>query len=225
MLIPKEIGGYSFKNTNLLKKALTHSSYANENKLESNERLEFLGDAVLDFISAEYLYENYRDYPEGELTKLRAAVVCEQSLCKVALDIGLGDILMLGHGEEANGGRHRPSMLADAVEAVLAAVYLDGGFEKAKIFAMPFIEEGVKNIEKGKAEFIDYKTLLQEIVQKNRGEILKYSLKSETGPAHDRHFTVELFLNSNLISVGEGKSKKEAEQNAAKAALALMGEQ
>ena len=196
--------------------------YANEHKIVSNERLEFLGDAILDFICGEYLYKNYMDYPEGELTKMRSAVVCEQNLCKI--EIGLEKMLFLGHGEEMNGGRQRPSMLADAVEAVLAAVYLDGGFEAANRFAMPFIEEGMKALEKGRAEFVDYKSVLQEIVQKNPGEILKYVLQNETGPEHDKLFTVMLYLNSNQISEGKGKSKKEAEQEAAKAALSLMGE-
>ena len=224
MLVPDKVGGSCFKDSSLLQNALTHSSYANEHKTVSNERLEFLGDAVLDFLSGEYLYKNYMKYPEGELTKMRAAVVCEQNLCKIALEIGIDKMLLIGHGEEISGGRKRPSMLADAVESVLAAVYLDGGFEAAKEFAMPFIEEGIKSLEKGKAEFVDYKSLLQEIVQKNPGELLKYVLEGEEGPEHDKVFTVVLYLNSNALSRGVGKSKKDAEQKAAKDALELMGE-
>lgn len=221
-----EIGGYVFNNSSLLREGLTHSSYANENrnkKINSNERLEFLGDSILGLISAEYLFSKYPDLPEGELTKIRAAVVCEKTLCQVAKDMEIDKKLLLGKGEEAGGGRQRSSILADAVEAVLAAVYLDGGFSAAKKFAMTFIPKEVELANKGRA-FRDYKTALQEIVQKNKQEVLTYSLKGERGPDHDKRFTVELLLNSNHIAEGEGRSKKEAEQMAAKAALELMGQ-
>lgn len=224
MNIPNQIGGYQFKNVKLLENALTHSSYANEKKLSSNERLEFLGDAVLGFISAEHLYKTYSQCPEGDLTKMRASIVCEQSLSKAAQEIKLDELLRLGHGEEVGGGRKRPSILADAFESVLAAIYLDGGISAAKEFVMPFVLEGMNAVEHGSGAFFDYKTMLQEIVQKNREEVLKYVVKDESGPAHDKKFTVELFLNSNVVSSGDGHSKKEAEQNAAKAALQLMGE-
>ena len=217
---------YAFKNKSFIKTALTHSSYANESKdkkLYSNERLEFLGDSVLGLITADYLYRTYGDVPEGELTKLRAAVVCEQALHKAALDFGLSEYLLLGHGEESGGGRERASILADAVEAIIGAIYLDGGFTAAQNFVLGFIKKGTAQAAKGRA-FNDYKTMLQEIVQKNKEEILSYRVVSEDGPDHDKHFVVEVLLNSNIFSRGEGKSKKEAEQMAAQSALLLMGE-
>ena len=209
--------GYRFKNENLLVTALTHSSYANEKGTVCNERLEFLGDAVLGFVSANYLYNNY-DFPEGELTKHRAARVCEKALCVFATELDLGSCLFLGKGEERMGGRNKPSMLADAFEAVLAAVFLDGGLEEASKIALRYV---------ARHDFLDdskdYKTILQEVVQRNREESVEYVLTDESGPAHDRSFTVEVHLNSNVIGRGEGKSKKTAEQRAAKEALALMG--
>ncbi len=209
--------GYRFKNENLLVTALTHSSYANEKGTVCNERLEFLGDAVLGFVSANYLYNNY-DFPEGELTKHRAARVCEKALCVFATELDLGSCLFLGKGEERMGGRSKPSMLADAFEAVLAAVFLDGGLEEASKIALRYV---------ARHDFLDdskdYKTILQEVVQRNREESVEYVLTDESGPAHDRSFTVEVHLNSNVIGRGEGKSKKTAEQKAAKEALALMG--
>ncbi len=209
--------GYRFKNEDLLVTALTHSSYANEKGTVCNERLEFLGDAVLGFVSANYLYNNY-DFPEGELTKHRAARVCEKALCVFATELDLGSCLFLGKGEERMGGRSKPSMLADAFEAVLAAVFLDGGLEEASKIALRYV---------ARHDFLDdskdYKTILQEVVQRNREESVEYVLTDESGPAHDRSFTVEVHLNSNVIGRGEGKSKKTAEQRAAKEALALMG--
>ena len=213
--------GYHFKNPALLARALTNSSYANERHVDTgdNERLEFLGDSVLGFITAEYLFANHRDFPEGELTKLRAYAVCEKSLFSYAEEIGLGNYLKLGKGEERTGGRTRPSVLSDAFEAVIAAIYLDGGMDEAKKFVLRFVVPYVE----AKPTFKDYKTMLQEVVQKNQGETLEYVLVSETGPDHDKCFTVEVHLNSNVIGRGVGGSKKKAEQNAAKEALELMG--
>ena len=213
--------GYHFKNPALFARALTHSSYANERHVDTgdNERLEFLGDSVLGFITAEYLFANHRDFPEGELTKLRAYAVCEKSLFSYAEEIELGNYLKLGKGEERTGGRTRPSVLSDAFEAVIAAIYLDGGMDEAKKFVLRFVVPYVE----AKPTFKDYKTMLQEVVQKNQGETLEYVLVSETGPDHDKCFTVEVHLNSNVIGRGVGGSKKKAEQNAAKEALELMG--
>jgi len=217
---------YQFKNETLLINALTHSSYANENRdkgSRSNERLEFLGDSVLGLICANYIYAEYKNLPEGELTKLRAAIVCENSLYEFACQIDLGSHLLLGRGEKSGGGDKRPSVLADAVEAVLAALYLDGGMEAAKGFIMDYIKEKAALTIKS-SKVVDYKTTLQEIVQKNHEETLAYRLKSESGPDHNKCFEVEVLINSNVVASGMGKSKKMAEQAAAKAALALMGQ-
>lgn len=213
--------GYHFKNTALLSRALTHSSYANEYNLSAgdNERLEFLGDSVLGFITAEYLFSNHRDFPEGELTKLRAYAVCEKSLFAYAQEIELGRYLKLGKGEERTGGRERPSVLSDAFEAVIAAIYLDGGMDEAKKFVLRFVVPYVE----AKPTFKDYKTALQEVVQQNHGEALEYVLVSESGPDHNKRFEIEVHLNSNVLGRGVGGSKKKAEQNAAKEALELMG--
>jgi len=212
---------YTFKNEALLLKALSHSSFVNErqNSGASNERLEFLGDSVLGFIAAEHFYLNYTHMPEGELTKLRASAVCEKSLVGFAKEIDLGSYLFLGRGETVSGGKDRPSILADAFEAVLAAVYLDGGIEEARRFVLRFI----KSAEKKAGAFKDYKTILQEVIQKNPEESVEYVLTGENGPDHNKSFTVEVHLNSNVIGTGSGKSKKLAEQEAAKEALALMG--
>ena len=212
--------GYTFKNTELLDLALTHSSYANEHHGQSrcNERLEFLGDSVLGFISAEYFFKNY-NLPEGKLTKLRASLVCEQSLKIFAQEIGLGEFLLLGKGENSTGGRERPSILADAFEAVIAAIFLDGGIENASNFVLRFIARE----DHSREAFKDYKTVLQEIVQKNPEEVLEYFLAGESGPDHDKTFVIEVHLNSNVIGRGEGRSKKAAEQEAARQALELMG--
>lgn len=212
--------GYTFQNPALLDRALTHSSYANEREaLGDNERLEFLGDSVLGFITAEYLFSEHKGVPEGELTRLRAYAVCEKSLDVYAREIGLGDYLLLGKGEERTGGRERASVLSDAFEAVIAAIYLDGGMEAAKKFVLRFVRPYVE----AKPVFKDYKTMLQEVTQKNPGETLEYVLVSESGPDHDKHFEVEVHLNSNVIGRGSGPSKKKAEQDAAREALALMG--
>ncbi|MEM0528952.1 MAG: ribonuclease III [Candidatus Pararuminococcus gallinarum] len=220
----EKVIGYTFSNPKYLTIALSHTSYVNEVKrgLVSNERQEFLGDAVLSIVVSDYLFKHYSHLPEGELTKLRASLVCEKSLCEFAHMIGLGQYLMLGRGEEQMGGRERPSILADAFEALIAAIYLDGGMEHAKKFILGFVK---KQVEKDKKVFFkDYKTALQEIIQQNREEQLTYVLVGESGPDHDKHFSVEVHLNSNVIGKGEGRSKKDAEQMAAKEALELMGE-
>ena len=213
---------YTFKNKKLLHEALSHSSYANEGKrTRSNERLEFLGDSVLSIIVAKHLFTHYTHLPEGELTKLRASLVCEKSLHGFACDFGLGEFLLLGKGEELTGGRERPSIIADAFEALLAAIYLDGGMEQARKFVLQFIPEHL-NPKQAKG-LNDYKTTLQEIIQQNKEEKIEYVPIEETGPDHDKTFVVEVHLNSNVIGTGRGKSKKQAEQFAAKEALELMG--
>ena len=215
--------GYTFRNKKLLERALSHSSYANEMRLPegSNERLEFLGDAVLSIVVSDYIFKHFSHLPEGELTKLRASLVCEKSLHGFSLQIGLGQYLLLGKGEQQNGGRERPSILADAFEALLAAVYLDGGMEQARRLVLQFVKE---ELQVGAEAFKDYKTALQEIIQQNPEELLQYVLVDESGPDHDKSFTVEVRLNSNVIGVGAGHSKKAAEQAAAGQALELMGE-
>ncbi len=211
--------GYEFKNISLLKTALTHSSFANESseKIPCNERLEFLGDSVLGFVSANYFYENY-GYAEGELTRQRAAKVCEKALCGFASELEIGQALLLGKGEERTGGRERASILADAFEAVLAAIYLDGGIDEARKLVLRFISRHDDN-ERTK----DYKTTLQEVIQRNPEEHVEYVVTDSSGPDHAKIFTVEVHLNSNVIGKGTGKSKKLAEQFAAKEALELMG--
>lgn len=214
---------YTFKNKELLKNALAHSSYANEKKgqIPSNERLEFLGDSVLSIIVSEYIYKNFPNLPEGQLTRIRASLVCEKSLCGFSKKLGVGDYILLGKGERANGGAERPSILADAFEAILAAIYLDGGIEPAKKHVLRFVQSELSHLEND--NFKDYKTELQEIIQRNPEEKLTYVLTGETGPDHDKCFTVEVHLNSNVIGEGSGHSKKNAEQAAAKKALELMG--
>lgn len=215
--------GYQFKDRIILKEALTHSSFANEGKKpnKNNERLEFLGDSVLSLVVAEHLFTHYKYLPEGELTKLRASLVCERSLYDFAQRISLGENLMLGKGEENTGGRLRPSILADAFEAVIASIYLDGGFEAAREFVLKFVPKKLDPQKKNPLS--DYKTALQEIVQKNKEEKIEYVMIDENGPDHNKSFIVEVHLNSNVIGAGNGKSKKQAEQFAAKEALELMG--
>ncbi|MFR9216504.1 MAG: ribonuclease III [Ruthenibacterium sp.] len=212
--------GHAFRNRALLETALTHTSFANEARhgTKHNERLEFLGDSVLSIVVAEYLF-THSSLPEGDLTRMRASLVCEAALFGFAQKIDLGRWLRLGHGEELGGGRTRPSVVSDAFEAVIAALYLDGGIEAARAFILPFVTSA---LTKQSAEE-DYKTKLQEIVQQNPSERLRYVVASQTGPDHDKHFVVEVHLNSNCIGSGEGHSKKQAEQAAAKEALALMG--
>ena len=213
--------GYTFENPALLENALTHSSCANESrgKLQSNERLEFLGDSILGMVVADHLYRNHPDLPEGELTRVRAALVCEESLVEVAEELHLGEYLRLGKGEEAGGGRKRPSIQADAVEAVLAAVYLDGGIGSARKIVRRYIL--CREIE-GLNSPRDYKTALQELVQRESGQVLKYRLTGEEGPDHNKRFFVEVDLNGSTVGAGTGHSKKEAEQMAAKAAIAKL---
>lgn len=208
---------YTFKNPALLRIALTHTSFANESKVPTthNERLEFLGDSVLSVVVADHLFHQSKR-PEGELSRMRASLVSEEALFQFAEEIQLGEYLRLGHGEELGGGRTRPSVVSDAFEAVIAALYLDGGFEVARNFIMPFITEG-KTAEE------DYKTRLQEVIQQNPEEKLHYEVESENGPDHDKKFVVAVYLNSNRMAAGEGRSKKAAEQQAAKEALRLMG--
>ena len=216
--------GYQFKDDTYLNIALTHSSFANEGKKGDicNERQEFLGDAVLSIIVSDYLFRNHATMPEGDLTKLRAALVCEKALCLYANELGLGDFLLLGRGEESSGGRQRPSILADAFEAIIAAIYLDGGIDPAREFVLRYVVPTIGNHTK--VAFKDYKTILQEIIQKNPEERVTYVLVEESGPDHNKRFVVEVHLNSNIIGRGEGRSKKSAEQAAAQMALELMGQ-
>ena len=210
--------GYQFQNRELLENALTHSSCANESrgKLQSNERLEFLGDSILGMVVADHLYRGHPDLPEGELTRVRAALVCEESLVEVAQALDLGSYLLLGKGEEAGGGRTRPSIQADAVEAVLAAVYLDGGIGSARKIIQKYIL--CREIE-GITSPRDYKTALQELVQRQPDQELVYRMAGESGPDHNKTFLAEVLLNGAVVGAGEGHSKKEAEQSAARAAL------
>ena len=211
--------GYRFHNISLLQNALTHSSYANErwhNSLLSNERLEFLGDSVLGMLVAEYLYKNFPNRPEGELTRMRADMVCEQTLAAAANRIGLGTHLLLGHGEEQGGGRSRNSILADAMESVIAACFLDGGMEAALKVVQQFI---LVEVPVTKLHNADYKTKLQELVQQKKNQVLTYRLAGQSGPDHDKKFDVEVSLNGNVIGSGSGSSKKRAEQMAARCAI------
>jgi ribonuclease-3 len=225
--------GYVFKNKQLLETALTHSSYSNELRVkhidcEYNERLEFLGDSVLSIVVSEYLYSTYAgEHAEGDLTRMRADVVCELALVRYALKIGLGQFLRLGHGEEKNRGRERKSIIADAFEATLAAIYLDAGKsgkETVAKYLLPFIKEELKDITGGTDIAQDYKTHLQQLVQQSEGEKLEYLTVGESGPDHKKVFDVVAKLNSNIIGRGSGATKREAEQNAAKQALELFGE-
>ena len=219
----QEIVGHKFRNTQYLLSAITHPSATEGRAVKySYERLEFLGDSVLGFVTAGYLFTHYPDLPEGDLTKLRAAVVCEGALDEIAHEIGIPEAIRLGHGEEMGGGRKRASILADATEALLGAIFMDGGIEPARAFVLRFIPHKVEVALAGGA-FKDYKTMLQEIVQKNKQETLEYRLAGQSGPDHDKRFKMELLLNSNVFAEGIGKSKKEAEQMAAKKALENMG--
>ena len=210
--------GYTFRDGALLCHALTHSSYANEHRSEgltSNERLEFLGDSVLGMVVADHLYRTHPDMPEGELTRTRAALVCEGSLHEIAKELDLGEYLRLGRGEDAGGGRHRPSILADAVESLLAAVYLDGGIEPVRTI----IQKLILDREVERAVDRDYKTALQELVQRKPGSVITYQLIRESGPDHCRLFEMEVSIGGVPAGQGEGRTKKEAEQMAAKTAI------
>lgn len=236
-MLPKEKNlleeriGYKFKNAQFLTTALTHSSYSNELRakkisISCNERLEFLGDSVLSIIVSEHLFIENKFLPEGELTKLRAELVCERALSKYATEIGLGDYIFLGNGEEKNNGRSRRSIIADAFEALLAAIYLDSGNDKSVVarFLMPFIKAEIGEIITEGRNTTDYKTSLQQFVQQTEGDFLEYEVVGESGPDHMKTFEVVAKLNSNIIGRGKGRSKREAEQNAAKQAMELFGE-
>ena len=214
----RESIGYHFKNKELLKNALTHTSYAYEHHVASNEKLEFLGDSILEFVSSEFMYNKYTNLKEGEMTKVRATVVCEESLYKIAKLHNFSDFLLLGKSEVMTGGNKRPAILADSVEAVIAAIFIDGGLEEAKRFIIKNLDKEIdiatKNVGKK-----DYKTVLQEELQKNGDVKIEYTIIKETGPDHDKRFEAEVSLNGKVLATGKGKSKKEAEMQAAKKAL------
>lgn len=213
--------GYHFQNQLLLKQALTHSSYANEQKIRKNgdyERLEFLGDAVLELISSEFLFKEHPDMPEGKLTKLRSSLVCEPALAQCAKEIELGSYILLGKGEESTGGRYRDSITSDAMEAVIGALYLDGGFDTARTFILKFILSDIEN----RILFYDSKTVLQEMIQTKPNQKLVYELVDEIGPDHNKEFIVEAFLNDKKVGFGQGKTKKAAEQKAAYEAILYL---
>lgn len=220
--------GYTFRNLQYLEQAVTHSSYANEtgernHHLRCNERLEFLGDSVLSLLVSEYLFRRFPSDPEGELTRIRAALVCEETLAAYAVDMGLGDFLLFGRGEGANGGAHKPAILADAFEAVLAAIWLDAGENGVRAvsdFLLPRIEQTVRELPAGGA---DSKSQLQVFLQKDGAKPPEYRVVSETGPDHAKLFAVEVYLDSNCIGRGQGTTKRHAEQEAAAAALRLFG--
>lgn len=209
---------YTFTNKELLKKALTHTSYAYEHNVESNEKLEFLGDSILEFISSVYLYQNYSHLKEGEMTKVRAAVVCEKSLYKVAKKHNFSDFLYLGKSERQSGGEDRPAILADSVEAVIAAIYLDGGIEEAQRFIIENLKQEIEIASKNVGQK-DYKTVLQEKLQENGEVEIKYTILREIGPDHDKIFEAQVECNHKKLAVGTGKSKKQAEMEAARKAL------
>lgn len=216
-LIEKSIG-YTFKDKELLKTALTHTSYAYENKKESNEKLEFLGDSILEFISSKYLYAKYTNLKEGEMTKVRATVVCEESLHKIAKVHNFGDFLYLGKSEQKTGGKSRPAILADSVEAVIAAIYLDGGIEEADKFIIENLKNEIEIATKHVGDK-DYKTVLQEKLQEHGDVKIEYETIGESGPDHNKKFKAQVKCNGKILAQGEGKSKKEAQMHAAKKAL------
>lgn len=212
---------YTFKDKKIISTAITHSSYANERKakkFEYNERIEFLGDSVLSLVISEHLFKNYKNLPEGELTVTRAKIVCESSLSRCAISIGLGKFLLLGKGEELSGGREKISILSDAFEALIGAIYTDGGFETAKEFILKYMETIIKSCVEGKL-FYDFKTQLQELVQQNGEQNITYNVINETGPDHNKTFITAVEINGEVKGKGTGHSKKESEQNAAKDAL------
>lgn len=218
--------GYTFKKKYLLGRALTHSSYANQHNLpyvEHNERLEFLGDSVLSLIVSEHIFKKYRSKPEGTLTKIRANLVCESSLYEHAKALSLGDYLKIGKGEEITGGRMRASLLADAFEALIASIYIDGGLECVRKFIISQLSESMEHMAK-KASIDDYKSRLQEYVQKDQGANIRYEIAGEEGPPHNKTFSVRVFINGFVSGEGQGRSKKQAEQEAARIALLKIGE-
>lgn len=216
-ILEKSIG-YTFKNKKLLKKALTHTSFANERKIESNEKLEFMGDSILEFLSSKYIYNNYQNLKEGEMTKVRAEVVCEDSLYKVAKKHNFSDFLYMGKGEILSGGKDKPAILADCIEAIIAAIYYDSNLENAEKFVIENLKDEIelstKNVGKK-----DYKTVLQEELQRNGNVDIKYNVIKTEGPDHDKTFVVEVVCNQRRLAIGEGKSKKQAEMQAAKIAM------
>ena len=218
--IEKEIG-YEFKNKHLLETALTHTSYAYENKKISNEKLEFLGDSILEFVSSEYIYHNYPNLKEGEMTKVRASVVCEDSLQKIAKMHNFSDFLNLGKSERTSQKEVRPAIMADSVEAVIAAIFLDGGLEETKKFILNNLAKSIENSTKNIGQK-DYKTVLQEVLQKNGNVDIEYVIIDEKGPDHEKVFTAEVKFNNKVLATGEGKSKKLAEMEAAKKALEII---
>lgn len=218
----EEVINYSFSKVELLQEALTHSSYANEHRnyhVKDNERLEFLGDAILDLIISEYLFKKHPEMPEGDLSKIRASIVCENSLAKMSRLMNVGEYLLLGKGEELTGGRERSSILADAFEAITGAIFLDGGFDAAKAYLTRTLVHQVEQVHSLEDLYTDYKTLLQEQIQKESSEPIHYEVTGEEGPDHDKHFYVEVYHEDKMLGKGIGKSKKEAEQDAAKKAL------
>ncbi len=222
----EEIIGYRFSNTDLLKTALTHSSFANENRGKHvlyNERLEFLGDSVLSLIVSNYLFENYKNLPEGDLTKVRATIVCERSLWECAVNIEMGRFMILGKGEEQTGGRTRVSILADAYEALIAAIYLDGGFSVTREWLLGQLYDTILSAVKGKT-VTDYKTALQELVQKKGHTEIHYDVVGESGPDHSKTFAVHVTIDGTVMGMGEGRSKKNAEQMAACDAFSKLGD-
>lgn len=210
--------GYKFKNIELLKTAFTHTSYAYENRVESNEKLEFLGDSILEFVSSEYIYKNYEHLKEGEMTKVRATVVCEQSLYKIAKLHDFSDFLYLGNSEKKTGGNKRPAILADSVEAVIAAMFLDGGIEPVKTFIIENLKEEIEVASRHVGDK-DYKTVLQEKLQIHGEVKIEYKTLSEKGPDHDKTFEVQVLCNGKVLALGKGKSKKLAQMEAARKAI------
>ena len=213
--------GYKFKNISLLKTALTHTSYAYERKVESNEKLEFLGDSILEFISSKYIYEKYSKLKEGEMTKVRASVVCEQSLHEVAKAHNFSDFLRLGKSERLSRDEVRPAIMADSVEAVIAAIYIDGGIEPVKKFIIENLKESIQTATKHIGQK-DYKTVLQEILQKHGEVHIEYKIIKENGPDHEKDFDAEVLCNEKILATGRGRSKKLAEMDAAKNALEII---
>ncbi|RQD70356.1 MAG: ribonuclease III [Tindallia sp. MSAO_Bac2] len=219
--------GYHFKDESVLMEALTHSSFANEwkqKRLNNNERLEFLGDSVLSLIISQFIFKSYRNLPEGELTKVRATVVCEGALAQKARSLQLGEYILLGKGEESSGGRNRDSILADAMEALIAAIYIDGNYEDAKEFVLTYFEDIIDLSARGNL-MKDYKTQLQELIQSTGNERMEYKVTKEEGPDHNKTFYVEVKTEDKVLGHGSGKNKKEAEQNAAKAAIEYFSQE